>query len=321
MEKQAVCAQGTTKATEGMGARAARTWGLKEPIQAEEPPIPTASRDPGARGGSALQGTSEPRSSPMGMISPRPSDPTESRDPSAEAPLSTDMARGCGKLWGRSARPGPVSREPRSEHGREFRRGSLRGRFLGRPRSLGPPSSQKMTPTLHSRAISSALLLQPREANTLHLCGMTPSPSSWTQSVPRDGVMAKECRAPVTAGSLLGDAVFEGAVPLDVLVGKVCWPLRCQGRAEGISFPPAQERAEGSLPDLRQLLFPNWDNSNSGLPRRGLSDKLVSTLGRQHLPVGSYTLCSQTPTRPSAALPNPGLPGSSGTRTFTGTDA
>lgn len=223
MEKQAVCAQGTTKATEGMGVRAARTRGLKEPIQAEEPPIPTASRDPGVRGGSALQGTSEPRSGPMGMISPRPSDPTESRDPSAEASLSTDTARGCGKLWGRSARPGPVSREPRSEHGREFRRGSLRGRFLGRPRSLGPPSSQKMTPTLHSRAISSALLLQPREANTLHLCGVTPSPSSWTRSVPRDGVMAKECRAPVTAGSLLGDAVFGGLYPW------TCWWGRCAG--------------------------------------------------------------------------------------------
>lgn len=124
--------------------------------------------------------------------------------------------------------------------------------------------------------------------------------------------MAKECRAPVTASPLLRDAVFGGAAPLDVLLGKVCWPLCCQGRAEGISFPPAQERAQGSPPDLRQLLFPSWDKSNSGLPRRGLSDKLVSTLGRQHLPAGSSPLCSQTPTRPTAALPNRGSRGAAG---------
>lgn len=132
--------------------------------------------------------------------------------------------------------------------------------------------------------------------------------------------MAKECRAPVTAGPLLRDAVFGGAAPLDVLLGTVCWPLHCQGRAEGISFPPAQERAPGSLPDLRQLLFPNWDNSNSSLPRRGLSDKLVSTLGRQHLPAGSYTLLTD-PHTPHGSSAKPGLPGSSGMRTFTATDA
>lgn len=99
-----------------------------------------------------------------------------------------------------------------------------------------------------------------------------------------------------------------GGSTLGVLVGKVCWPLCCQGRAEGISFPLAQERAKGSLPDLQQLLFPNWDNSNSGLPRRGLSDKLVSTVGRQHLPVGSYTLFTD-PHTPCGSSAKAGAPG------------
>lgn len=76
MEKRAVCAQGTTEAIEGTAARAARTRALEEPTQAEEPPIPRASRDPGARrAGSALQNTSEPRSGPMGMMPPDPAIP------------------------------------------------------------------------------------------------------------------------------------------------------------------------------------------------------------------------------------------------------
>lgn len=65
-----------------------------------------------SQGRLSIAGHFRAKCGPMGMISPRASDPTEGRDPSAEAAFSLDTARGCGKPWGSSAGPSSVSREP-----------------------------------------------------------------------------------------------------------------------------------------------------------------------------------------------------------------